>query len=273
MADQPGIPPAASAPPASRPDEKSGSLTPVLLVASILALTVAVATWTLMSREVNSLRRDLTDLQDAHRELAQQVAQGRRGGSPIGQTIDVAGAPALGPADAVVTLIEYSDYECPFCIRHFQQTMPQIEANYVKSGKIRYVFRDFPIDQNHPQAIRAHEAARCAIEQNKFWELHPKLFSAPGTHTPALLDDRAREAGLDMPAFRACITSGRTTKPIRETAAVPSLLEATGTPWFFVGLRDVRTDKVRVLRPLGGAQPYQQFTVALDAALRESATR
>jgi protein-disulfide isomerase len=243
----------------------------LVITAAALALAIAIGSWVLMSRRVDELRQDLASLQDAHRELALQVTQGRKGGGgAAGQIIDVAGAPAQGPASAVVTLVEYSDYECPFCIRHFQQTMPQIEANYIQPGKIRYVFRDFPIDQNHPQAIRAHEAARCALEQNHFWELHDKLFSAPGTHTPAALEDRAKQAGLNDAAFRACIASGRTTSLVRDTASVADRLGATGTPWFFVGLRDVKTDKVTVIRPIGGAQPYEQFATALDAALREA---
>jgi protein-disulfide isomerase len=246
----------------------------VVTAAAVLALAVAVATWFLSSRQIDDLRGQLASLQDAHRELALQVTQGRKGpaGPAAGQTIDVAGAPAQGRAEAPVTLVEFSDYECPFCIRHFQQTMPLIDQQYVKSGKIRYVFRDFPIDQNHPQAIRAHEAARCALEQHKFWDLHSRLFSAPGTHTDATLDARAKDAGLNESAFRACIASGRTTKDIRTTASIADSLGATGTPWFFVGIRDIKTDKVRVLKTIGGAQPYEQFTIALDAALKDAGT-
>ena len=206
----------------------------LVTAAAVLALAVASATWFLASRQIEDLRGQLATLQDAHRDLALQVAQGRKGGdgTVAGRTIDVAGAPALGGADAVVTLVEFSDYECPFCIRHFQQTMPLINQNYVKSGKIRYVFRDFPIDQNHPQAIRAHEASRCALEQNKFWNLHSRLFSPPGTHTPATLDARAKDAGLNESAFRACVPSGRTNKEIRLTAsiALDAALKYAGTP-------------------------------------------
>jgi protein-disulfide isomerase len=255
----------------TRPPD-AGRRTGVVTAAAVLALAVAVGTWFMSSRQIDDLRGEIATLKDAHRELALQVNQGRRGDPAAGQVIDVVGAPALGPAQAMVTLVEFSDYECPFCIRHFQQTMPLIDQNYVKSGRIRYVFRDFPIDQNHPQAIKAHEAARCALEQNKFWNLHPRLFSAPGTHTEATLDARAKDAGLDESAFRACIVSGRTTKEIRATASIADSLGATGTPWFFVGIRDVKTDKVRVLKAIGGAQPYDQFAIALDAALKDAGT-
>ena len=242
----------------------------IVLTAALTALGVAIATSVFATHQIGDLRRELAALQDAHQQLAGQVV-GRKGTTgPIGETIDVAGAPALGRGDAVVTLIEFSDYECPFCIRHFQQTWPQIDEHYVKSGKIRYVFRDFPIDSNHPQAIRAHEAAHCALEQNRFWDLHGRLFSAPGTHTPIALEDRAREAGLNDAAFRACIAGGRATKDVRAIGTIAETLGATGTPWFFLGIRDLRSDKVRVLRPIGGAQPYAQFVAAIDAVLKDA---
>lgn len=265
--NEPGPAPAAVPPPPS--DGSSGVFMSVLVATAVAALTIAVATWFVASRQIADLRHDLANLQDAHRQLAVEMTQGKKSGSgPVGQIINVAQAPARGRADAVVTLIEFSDYECPFCIRHFQQTMPQIDENYIKTGKIRYVFRDFPIDDNHPQAIRAHEAARCAFEQNKFWELHGRLFSAPGTHTPLALEDRAKEAGLSEPAFKACVSSGRETAAIRATSKIADTFGATGTPWFFVGLRDLKTEQVRVLKPIGGAQPYTQFVIALDEALK-----
>jgi protein-disulfide isomerase len=247
---------------------QGSSFSSLMMAMSALAILMAAATWILTSREIDQLRYQVANLESAHRELAAQVIQG--GKAAVGQIIDVSKAPARGPDDARVALVEFSDYECPFCIRHFQQTMPLIDQRYIQTGKIRYVFRDFPIDQNHPQAIRAHEASRCALEQNKFWDLHRRLFSAPGSHTPALLEDRAREAGLDEQLFRACIAAGRTTNDIRQTASIADSLGATGTPWFFVGLRDPRTDQVRVTKALGGAQAYEQFALALDAALKDS---
>jgi protein-disulfide isomerase len=261
--------PTPALPPPAAP-EKRPAVPGILWAAVVLALGLAVLTFVLSSRQIDQLRADVAALQEAQRELSGQ-AGGRRGpAGPAGQTLDMAGAPARGSADATVALIEYSDYECPFCIRHFRQTMPRIDQNYVQTGKIRYVFRDFPIDQLHPQAIRAHEASHCALEQQRFWELHPRLFTPAGTHTPAALEERAREAQLDEAAFRACIASGRTTRSIRESVQQVQALGATGTPWFFVGLRDPKTERVRVLRPLGGAQPYEQFALALDAALQDA---
>jgi len=143
--------------------------------------------------------------------------------------------------------------------------MPQLRANFIDTGKIRYVFRDFPIDELHPAAIHAHKAAHCAAEQGRFWELHTRLFSAPGTHTDAALEARATEAGVTLPAFRACIETDRTVPAIRATASLAAELGATGTPAFFVGLRDPATEQVKVTQFISGAQPYDVFARALDA--------
>lgn len=222
------------------------------------------------TRSVARLDDEVEALKADQRKLAVGLGEVRGGAKAAPVYIDVAKVPAIGPDTAVVTLIEFSDYECPFCIRHFQTAAPQIEANYIRTGKIRYVFRDFPIDDNHPKAIRAHEAAHCADAQHKFWELHPKLFSRPGTHEPAALEARATEAGLDLAAFRACMAGGGTTAAIRASVALAEQLGADGTPAFFIGLRDLATDRVRVVDTLNGAQPYSAFERALDGAIAEA---
>ncbi|HEX5070568.1 MAG TPA: thioredoxin domain-containing protein, partial [Vicinamibacterales bacterium] len=182
-------------------------------------------------------------------------------------SIDIADAPSLGPESATVTLVEFSDYECPFCIRHFQQTMPRLVRTYIDPGRIAYVFRDWPVDELHPQSIRAHEAAHCAREQRKFWEIHPRLFGPPGTHTPELLTGVARDVGLDMGAFAGCIDAKRSDPAIRHTSQMAVDLGATGTPSFFVGVRDRRTQTVHVLKTLSGAQPFEVFAEAIDGVL------
>ncbi len=87
---------------------------------------------------------------------------------------------------------------------------------------------------------------------------------------PSALEDRAKEAGLNVDLFRACIAAGKATAAIRQSAALADSLGATGTPWFFLGMRDLTTNQVRVVKPLGGAQPYEQFVAAIDAALKQA---
>ena len=243
--------PTASAPPARN------TLAMVLPVICLVAVSVM---WLRLDGQIAQLR-------DGQRRLAEDVSSLKQSA-----TIDVSDAPALGPNGAVVTLVEFSDYECPFCVRHFKQTMPQIEANFIRPGKIRYVFRDYPIDELHPEAIRAHETARCALEQDqgKYWQLHRSLFSVPGTHTKDHLEARVREAGLDVAAVQSCLASGRVTSGIRRGGEQASALGAQGTPAFFVGLLDPGSNRVRVLEAIKGAHPYSVFEDAIQRALEQA---
>jgi protein-disulfide isomerase len=243
-------------PPANAPAPPKNAMAMVLPVICLVAVAVM---WLRLDGQIAQLR-------DGHRRLAEDISSLKQT-----STIDVSDAPALGPDSAVVTLVEFSDYECPFCVRHFKQTMPQIEANFIRPGRIRYVFRDFPIDELHPEAIRAHETARCALEQDrqKYWQLHRSLFSAPGTHTKEQLEARAREAGFDVAAIQSCLASGRVTEGIRRGGEQASALGANGTPAFFVGIRDPTSNQVRVLEAIKGAHPYSVFQDAIQRALEQ----
>ncbi len=94
------------------------------------------------------------------------------------QTVAVGDLPVLGKESAKVTLIEFSDYQCPFCERHFSQTEGQIKQEYIDTGKVKFYYRDFPLSQIHPGAQKAAEAARCAGDQNKYWEYHDLIFQS-----------------------------------------------------------------------------------------------
>lgn len=191
--------------------------------------------------------------------------EARRGGSGA-PSIPIAGAPTLGATNANVALVEFSDYECPYCIRHFQQTMPKLNEVYIQTGKVRYFFRDWPVDQLHPESIRAHEAAHCAGEQKRYWDMHQRLWGPAGSHTPDRLLGLAKDLGLDMNAFGSCVESRRSDDAIRETSRMAVDLGATGTPTFFIGLVD--GDKVSVLDRLVGAHPFDAFATALDKLLK-----
>jgi len=240
---------------ASQPPASTGGHGRISLAVAILALLAAAYVWFNLSNE-------LADLRKRQQILAEEVLSLR--GSAM---LDVSGAPARGSETAVLTIVEFSDYECPFCIRYTREILPQVDAAYIATGKVRYVFRDFPIDQLHPAAIRAHEAARCADEQGRFWELHYRLFSAPGTHGDDELAARASEAGLSLPEWRECLASGRTMPTIEASIAAAERLGASGTPTFFIGLRDPNTDQVRVVRGITGAQPFEVFEQTLEAIL------
>ena len=236
-----------------------------LIVPAALVLTVVAtpACAQSSSAELEALRKEVAELREDLASLRATLDRPR----PI---VKLDEGYRKGNADALVALVEFSDYECPFCIRHSRETMPMIDKNYIQTGKILYTFRDFPIDQLHPQAIRAHEAARCAGDQGKFWEMHGQMFGSPQQHTPEALEATAASVGVDLQKYRACIAAGTHTESIRANASIAEGFGANGTPAFFIGLVDKETNQIKITRAITGAVPFPQFAQALEAALAQA---
>jgi protein-disulfide isomerase len=152
-----------------------------------------------------------------------------------------------------VTLVEFSDFHCPFCKRA-RATLKQILKQY--PGKVRHVFRDFPVDGLHPQARRAAEAARCARDQGKFWEYHDALFAGPPRATPDDLRRYAEQIALDVPAFERCVAAGTHRAAVQRDYEDGVRLGVAGTPAFFINGR-----------LLSGAQPLEAFVRVIEAEL------
>jgi protein-disulfide isomerase len=161
-------------------------------------------------------------------------------------------APATGPDKAPVTIVEFSDYQCPYCQRS-EPTVQEVMAKY--AGKVKLVHRDFPLD-GHPRAVPAARAAYCAGEQGKFWEFHRDVLLKPGDLTDEDLKRRAGELGLDATAFATCSASDKHDATIREAAAQGASLGVTGTPTFFINGRMIV-----------GARPIEQFSTIIDDEL------
>lgn len=165
----------------------------------------------------------------------------------------VEGAPSRGLARALVTIVEFEDFHCPYCKR-VQPTLTQLLSQY--SEKVKLVFRDFPIDSLHPQSRKAHAAARCANEQRKFWEFHDKVFAGEADSSPERLNTYAREVGLDLAAFERCLNAGAHDLEIQKDIEEGNRLGVTGTPTFFINGR-----------LLSGAQPVENFVRLIDDEL------
>jgi protein-disulfide isomerase len=161
--------------------------------------------------------------------------------------------PAIGPADAPITLIEFSDYVCPFCGRWYQEVFKKIRAEY--PDKVRIVYRDFPLYSIHPDAQPAAEAANCANEQGAYWEYHDKLFTG-GKFGKEVYLQYAQELGLDLQKFQDCIESGKYASEIQADYQFASGLGVRSTPTFFLnGIAIV------------GAQPWEVFKQVIDQEL------
>jgi len=187
---------------------------------------------------------------------------------PVDLKLNIAGAAAKGNENAGLTLIEFSDFECPFCARYFRDTQPQLERDYISTGKVRHVFRHFPLTEVHPHAVKAAEAAECARLQGKFWELHDLLFANQKLlDTPSLLN-HARASGLDMKAFEPCL-NGQATVTVRSDLDFGTRNGISATPTFFLGFAQ-KDGSVHVVEQIVGAKPYAEFQSVLDRLLAQA---
>ena len=207
----------------------------------------------------------LRELQEI-KKILQSFQEAAAPPPPQEVVLPVGGEPFKGSASARVAIIEYSDFECPFCGQYAREIFPRLDGDYVKSGKVRYYFRDLPLP-SHPRALPAALAARCAGEQGKFWEMHDSLFADQAALSPADLSRRAQALGLDEAKLGECIASGKYRENIRRSAAGAARMGLNGTPAFFLGVVDASGNTVRSSKVIMGAEGYDAFKSALDELL------
>ena len=172
----------------------------------------------------------------------------------------------LGRPDAPITIVEYSDLQCPYCARHAAQTFPELRRNYVDTGKVRYEARDLPLAM-HAYAVPAAVAARCAGEQGRFWEFRDALFMARGRFGDEPYAAMARESGLDVERFEACRRDGRQAANVAADAQRAREQGIASTPAFVIGRTvsgELSGEKVV------GAKPYAVFERKIEALLSEA---
>jgi len=176
--------------------------------------------------------------------------------------------PVKGNPDAPVTVVEFSDFQCPFCSRFFDQTLPALEENYINTGKVKFVYKDFPLDAIHPNARPAHIAAECADEQGKFWEYHDVLFEKQSqwnrlvsSELQNTFTEFATDMGLQAASFESCMQSPNIADEVNGDTLEAASYGATGTPTFFIG-----NEKDGFIK-LVGAQPYATFQRVIDNQL------
>ncbi len=191
---------------------------------------------------------------------------------PSGTAPQVGVGPTEGKSSATVTLVEFTDFQCPFCSRNFAQTYPQIKTNYVDTGKIKYELRNFPLTSIHPNAQISAETAMCAYKlggNDKFWQMHDALFSSPNHDTwstqteptlTATLTGYATGIGLNEAAFTSCLTKHDTASLVSRDVADATAAGVTGTPGFWVV-------SSKGNQFISGAVPYATFQAAIDKLL------
>jgi protein-disulfide isomerase len=255
---------------------KPAALT-VLIALTILYTPASLAQQP--NKELKALRREVKRLTAGQQAIQKELAEikkllqaGQLAGPAAPQNIvfSVEGLPFKGAQGARVVIVELSDYQCPFCGRYAHETWPQIEKDYIRTGKVTYVFSALPLESIHPQALKAAEAAYCAGEQEKYWEMHDQLFNNQQALGVRELSLHAQAIGLNVPTFQQCLFSEKYAPKIRAGIAEASNVGIQGTPTFLFGLTTPNSSQLKVLKLVSGAQPYTAFKTvktAIDSLL------
>ena len=239
---------------------------PIVVAAAILGACIVGAAL-VVSNAVGKIGTELASLQGAASSIRyaieqaakaspQQVAQQpqrRRGPDPNRvYKVNIDGSPSKGPENAAVTLVEFSDFQCPFC-RRVNPTFEKIEQEY--GDKVRVVFKHLPLSI-HAKAPAAHAASEAAHRQGKFWEMHDKIFANQRDLSESNYDKWAGELGLDVAKFTADRQAAEVKRRVSRDASEAAALGVTGTPAFFINGKF-----------FSGAQPYEAFKAKIDEAL------
>lgn len=190
---------------------------------------------------------------------------------PVDDKVSMAFTPgsfSVGKDDAPLVLIEYTDYQCPFCQRFHNDTYAQIKTNYIDTGKVRFVSKDFPLGF-HENAMRSAVAGRCAAEQGKYWELRHAMIVNASQLQPDKIMGYAQNASLDVAKFKACIDSDKYKAAIDKDIAEGTAAGVTGTPSFVLGR--VQNGKLEGVRMVG-AMPYATFDAKIQELMKQAPT-
>jgi protein-disulfide isomerase len=207
----------------------------------------------------------LQELKAIRRLLEQMDRQQARPAPPASAVSDTARVsikdrPALGEPDAPVTVVEFTDYECPFCKRFHQTTFKSLTRDYIDTGKVKWVVLDLPLPM-HPNARQAAQAAHCAGEQQRFWQMREALFENAPLGGPESLRDYGQKLGLDEQSFENCLASDRYLSQVDRDSEAATGVRITGTPTFIIGKTAAESIEGK---KLVGAQSYAVF----DGAIR-----
>lgn len=234
----------------------------ITVIASALILSAVVwVSASNVSNSINGLQTAIAGISSNGGSIPQPTAQPTAAPS---KDIDLSDAAMIGSASATVTIVEFSDFQCPFCRQFYLDTYKKLKADYIDTGKVKLYFKHFPLDQIHPAAKISAEGAECARDQGKFWEYHDKIFDeqaklGQGTvaYTPTDLKAWASEVqGLNANKFNECLDSGVKTALVEAQQQQGFEGGVSGTPTFWVNGVE-----------LVGAQPYSAFKQVIDQQL------
>lgn len=171
--------------------------------------------------------------------------------------------------NAAFAIVEFSDFQCPYCDQFFKQSLPQLESNYIKNGKVLHFFKDFPLTTIHPNAMPGAIAARCAGDQGKYWQMHDKIYETDqATNDTAKLATYAQALNLNNEEYNSCVNDNKFNSQIQINIDQGNKLGVQGTPTFVIGKIDKKHNSVTGT-VLYGAYPYDQYRLVLDEIIKK----
>jgi protein-disulfide isomerase len=230
-------------------------------------------------QEVLDLKEQVAEMRKELAEIKKLLEAGARAPQPPQpaqaafqqQTVGIGDSPVRGDEKAPVTMIEYSDYQCPFCGRHYREVLPLLLKDYVDTGKLKFVMREFPITSIHANAMAASKAALCAGDQGKYWEMHNLLFENQRQLGAEQLTSYAQSLNLNMDTFTPCLDDDSVEQKVQSDLASGAKLGMRGTPGFFIGRTDPDDpDQVDLSVFIRGAQGVDQFRASINDLLKSA---
>jgi protein-disulfide isomerase len=252
------------------------------MIASALALTAPASTLVAQGTiaPARPLQAQIDELRQGQEQIRKDLAEikalllerAARAEAPVARmpppmvSLNVHGEPFRGSAAARVAILEYSDFDCTYCATYARDIYPLLDQAYVKTGKVKYFFRDLP-NPEHPNALFKARMARCAGEQDRFWEAHDRLFRDQRPFDGPGLTQFMKDLGLDAPAFQACISSNRYIDAIQRSAGLANGMRINGTPAFLIGRVADDGSIIRASKIFLGAESFEAFRKVLDELL------
>jgi protein-disulfide isomerase len=237
----------------------------VMMSAIIITMSGAVLAVPMTKDQGDAILKELREIKQLLARPQQQQAPSAPSVPPKPENLTVKGDAiyVLGKSDAPLTLVEFTDYQCPFCGRFETTTFPEIKKNYIDTGKVRFILRDLPLDF-HPFALKAAQSVHCAGDQGKYWEMKELVFKNQNKIDVDSLAGYAKDLSLNGDTFKSCMADGKHLKEIGDEAKYAASLGITGTPTFVLGKAVGDSVEGRVIV---GAQPLAAFEAAINEML------
>ena len=215
-----------------------------------------------LRQEIKIVKKDLSELSETVRQLKEKKVKGQKN---TGLQLNLKGTYPLGNEKAKVAIVEFTDYQCPFCLKHNNKTLPLIKKQYIDSGKIKYIVKDYPLGF-HNLALSAALSTRCAGKQGKYWDMHDLIFANQRALKENVFTTFAAQLSLDMTLFAECLKDTAMKGLIENDMTEAEAIGVQGTPAFFLGkVKDNRLVKVKALY---GAQSFKSFSRVLDSLIK-----